>query len=103
MRYLEGELATLRHMNASMKLATLLVAAVAVLCLAAGPAMATEEPAVPAEGEGDQRIELAETPRDRLGLILLGVIVVGGGLAVVNARRQLRGEREQATGEFRWR
>jgi hypothetical protein len=30
-------------------------------------------------------------------------MVVGGGFAFVNARRQLKGERSQATGEFRWR
>lgn len=63
----------------------------------------------PAEGEAEgeqgesERIPLAESPRDRIGLILLAALLLGGGLAVVNARRQLRGERPQASGEFRWR
>ncbi len=67
------------------------------------PALAVEQSESGEEAEGDGRIQLAETPRDRLGLVLLGALFVGGGLAVVNARRQLKGERPQATGEFRWR
>jgi hypothetical protein len=49
------------------------------------------------------KIQLAETPRDQVGLILLAALLVGGGLAFANARRQLKGERPTATGEFRWR
>ncbi len=69
----------------------------------AAPALAVEESETEAEAEGDGRLQLAETPRDRLGLVLLGALFVGGGLAAANGRRQLKGERPQATGEFRWR
>jgi hypothetical protein len=55
------------------------------------------------EGDDNGKIALAETPRDRIGLIMLGALLVGGWLAASNARRQLKGERPQATGEFRWR
>lgn len=90
-------------------------AAGACLVLLAGPVTAVEEPAEdapaeePGEAESDadeeagERIPIAETPRDRIGLILLGALVLGGGAAAVNARRQFKGERPQATGEFRWR
>ena len=69
----------------------------------AAPALAAEQPVGEEEAEGDGRIQLAETPRDRLGLVLVATLFVGGGLAAANARRQLKGERPQATGEFRWR
>lgn len=91
----------MRGMNVIRKLSLLAGAAAAALTLAVGPVYAAEDTGQGSE-EG-QRIELAESPRDRLGLILLGALVVGGGLGVTNARRQLKGERPQATGEFRWR
>lgn len=99
-------------------------AAAAALTLVAGPALALDEAdpgivlaaedqlddalvddddAAPPAEAGDGRIQVAETPRDQLGLLILGALVAGGGLAVVNARRQLKGERPQASGEFRWR
>lgn len=53
-------------------------------------------------GEGD-RIPIADTPRARIGLILFGALLLAGGAAAANARRQLKGERPQASGEFRWR
>lgn len=98
-------------MNASRKLAPrslartvalTLSAAVITLGLLAGPAIAVDEDPAPA-GDENGRITLAETPRDRLGLLLLGALFVGGGIAFVNGRRQLKGERDQASGEFRWR
>lgn len=67
---------------------------------------ATEEPAEGESGESGgegERVPIAETPRDRIGLILLAALILGGGLAVANGRRQLKGERPQASGEFRWR
>jgi hypothetical protein len=95
-----------------------LVAATAIaLSLSAAPAFAADEPggedpaveeAGPdgaegaAEDEGG-RIQLAETPRDRVGLMVLGflgAITVGAALTM---NRQLKGERPQASGEFRWR
>lgn len=84
-------------------------AMVMALSLVAGPALAVDEPVddapaeAPAEDEGDHRVAIAETPRDRLGLLFLGALVLAGGLGVANARRQLRGERPTASGEFRWR
>ena len=61
-------------------------------------------PAWAAEGGGEsEKIQLPATPRDRVGLFLIGAIVLAAALALWNARKQLRGERKQATGEFRWR
>ncbi len=99
-------------MNARTRLALALSAAVVALALVAGPALAADlTVAAPADlaveqtpaGDDDHRIPLVDTPRDRFGLILLVLLFIGGGLALINARKQLRGERDQATGEFRWR
>lgn len=54
------------------------------------------------EGERE-KIELPSSPRDQVGLILIVAMIVGGLLALWNARKQLQGERKQATGEWRWR
>jgi hypothetical protein len=67
-----------------------------------GAEQAEETGATPEEEEG-HRIQMAETPRDRVGLFLLaflGAITLGGA---VTSSRQLRGKRPQASGEFRWR
>ncbi|MEX2487558.1 MAG: hypothetical protein WD377_08075 [Nitriliruptoraceae bacterium] len=85
----------------SRKLSAVVCAAALVLLLLTPAAIAAESGS--GAEDGDHRIALAETPRDRLGLLLLGALVVGGGAALVNARRQLRGDRPQASGEFRWR
>lgn len=106
-------------MNAPRRLLVTLGAVVAALSLNAGPVLAApsstpapivvlavedgDEPAPASDDEGDHRISLTDTPRDRFSLLMWGVLIVGGGVALVNARRQLKGEREQATGEFRWR
>ncbi len=87
-------------MNTTRKL-TLVVAVVLALAMLAGPAVAVESE--PAPSDDGHRVAIAETPRDRLGLLLLGSLVFGSGVALINARRQLKGERPQATGEFRWR
>lgn len=106
----------------------LFAAVVLLLALAVAPATATEADApadagdtaeaVDAEagadeggegeaggagGEESDKIQLPSTERDRVGLILIVLMLVGGGLAVWNARKQLKGEREQASGEWRWR
>ena len=86
-------------MNTIRKLTLLIGAAAAALTLSVGPVFAAEE----TESGEDHRTQLAETPRDRLGLLLLGSLVVGGGLGLANSRRQLKGDRPQASGEFRWR
>jgi hypothetical protein len=103
-------------MDALKKMLLLVGVALLALTLVAGPVAAAEDPAGDdAAVEGDEgvdgehgeaeggKIQLAETPRDQVGLLLLTALLVGGGLAFVNARRQLKGERPTATGEFRWR
>ena len=103
--------ATLRAMNVTSKILRSSAAALAAIFLVAGPVSAAEEaPAetgeeAPAEEGAEEggKIQIAETPRQQLGLVFLGALLVGGGLALANARRQLKGERPQATGEFRWR
>lgn len=114
MRYVTRTAAKLRAMNVPRRPALIATAAIAVVSLLSGPALA-DDPGLaapvdlaveedPATGEDDDhRISMADTPRDRFGLLLLGALFLGGGIAVVNARRQLKGERGQATGEFRWR
>jgi hypothetical protein len=97
------------------RLTRLAAATFLALSLSAAPAFAAEdvvdegaEQAEEAGGaspeeEGSGRIQVAETPRDRVGLVVLGflgAITLGGGITVA---RQLGGKRPQATGEFRWR
>lgn len=91
-------------MNVYRKLTTTAAAALLATALSAGPVLAVEdEPApAPAEDEGG-RIVLVEEPRDVFALLMWGGLLAAGALGVVNARRQLKGERPQATGEFRWR
>lgn len=59
-------------------------------------------PAWAAEG-GGEKIQLPSTPRDRVGVFLIAFMVLAGLLGLWNARKQLRGDRKQASGEFRWR
>ncbi len=102
----------MRGMDGLKKLWMIIGAVGACLVLLVVPVAAEEEPVddapveEPAAEEADDeggRIPIAETPRDRIGLILLGALIIGGGAAAANARRQMKGERPQATGEFRWR
>jgi hypothetical protein len=97
-------------MDALRKLTLLAAATLVALLLVAGPVTAVEESpdgesmeSPGGHGDDGGRIEIAETPRDRLGLLLLGSLVAASGLAFANGRRQLKGERPQASGEFRWR
>lgn len=107
------------------RLRSAVAAAVLAVGLVAAPVGAAEEPAEGAvteegatteegghgeeeggHGEGDGKIELpldTEKPRDAVGLIMLGVIAAGVALAFENMRRQMKGERGQATGEWRYR
>jgi hypothetical protein len=81
--------------------------------LSAAPAFAAEDVSPtgdeaaetgPGEEEGaSEKIQLAETPRDRVGLIVLGFLGAITVLGAITASRQLRGSRPQASGEFRWR
>jgi hypothetical protein len=88
----------MRDMKRLRKLTVLVTALALAVTLLATPAVAASGP-----DEGDHRISLVDTPRDRLGLLLLGSMFLAGAVGLVNARRQLRGERGQASGEFRWR
>jgi hypothetical protein len=107
-------------MDALKKLLLVVGAALVALTLVVGPAVAVDDPAeggeeMPVEGEADEgivgehgeaeggKIQIAQTPRDQVGLIFLSALFVAGGLAFANSRRQLKGERPTATGEFRWR
>lgn len=112
MRYVASCAAKLRAMNVPRRLALTASAVLMALSLLAVPASADTVIAAPAElaveeapatGDDDHRIPLADTPRDRFSLLMWGVLFAGGAAALINARRQLKGEREQATGEFRWR
>ena len=53
--------------------------------------------------EERERRPIAPTQRDQLGLLLYGVMAVVTLAGVATLRRQLRGDREQTDGEFRWR
>lgn len=68
---------------------------VTALALTIGPALATEEP--------PEKIQLPETARDRVGLIILAATALGVGLMIMNAYKQLRGDRPKASGKWRWR
>jgi hypothetical protein len=97
------------------RFARLVAASLLALSLSAAPAFAAEDvvsdggaeaeeqEAGQAEEEGSGKIQLAERPRDRVGLILLGFLGATTALGVVTMNRQMRGKRPQATGEFRWR
>ena len=104
----------MRGMDTLRKLTLLVGAAMLALALAAGPVLAVEDapedaPAeAPEEAPADQeeegdRIAIADSPRDRVGLILLGALFAAAGFGFLGMRRQLKGEHSQASGEFRWR
>lgn len=78
--------------------AVTLTCALVLGLLLAAPAWAAENGA-----EGGGKIQLPSTPRDRVGVFLIVAMVIAGALALWNARKQLRGDRKQASGEFRWR
>lgn len=94
-------------MNAMTKPHLLLAAALVALLLVAGPALAVEddpeEGVVEAPADDEGRIVLVEDGRDAFFLLMLGALLTMGGFGLMNARRQLKGERPQASGEFRWR
>lgn len=74
----------------------LLMTTVLTLLVTALPVLATEG--------SDQKSQLiTRSPHHIVGAFILGVGVVFIVLAFGNALRQLRGERSQADGKFRWR
>lgn len=100
-------------MTTSSKLSRLVSASAIAVALLAGPAVAVadvEDDVAPEEltevgEEGDEegRIQMAETPRDRVGLFMLGALGLMVLAGAITATRQLGGKRPQADGEFRWR
>ena len=108
------------HAPILLRLGPVLAAALLAVGLLSGPAAATEGPAptdaateqtggeggAHTEEEGSGKIVLpldTEKPRDAIGLVMLGVVAAMVALAFENMRRQLKGERRQATGEWRYR
>ena len=87
---------TLRHRAAAGALA-------AALLLAPAVAVATPGDTAVLAAEERTRRPLAESPRDQLALVLYGLLGLGAVAGFGTLRRQLRGEREQSDGEFRWR
>jgi hypothetical protein len=88
--------------RAALLLASLLTALVVVTTLS-GPALAEDADRVVVAAEERERRPIAASPRDQLGLVLYGFLaltVLAGGATL---RRQLKGERPTADGEFRWR
>jgi hypothetical protein len=86
-------------MAAALTAAALMLGASAA---SAAPAERDDAAIVLAAGEQERR-PIAPTQRDQLGLVLYGfmaLIVMAGGATL---RRQLKGERPQSDGEFRWR
>lgn len=77
----------------------LTAATVLTLVLTALPALATEA----TTGEESGRIQIADDVHGWVGLFLIALIVLAGLAGLLNAIKQLRGERDQASGEFRWR
>ncbi len=95
------------RMDTLRKLTLLVGAAMLSMALLAGPAFAVEDGAEETTTEStedeDGRIALADSPRDRVGLLLLGSLFAAAGFGFLTMRRQLKGEHPQASGEFRWR
>ena len=94
---------TLRPLTLVMA-AALMVAALMLGATGASAATedASERSVTLAVGDHERR-PIAPTQRSQLGLVLYGfmaLIVVAGGATL---RRQLKGERPQTDGEFRWR
>jgi len=85
-------------------LAATALALAAVLAIA-GPALAeqTDGPLLVLAAEERERRPIAPTQRDQLGLVLYAFMAVSVIAGVATMRRQLKGERPQTDGEFRWR
>ena len=98
---------TMTHAHAPVRallaLAAGLLAVALVLGGTAAPAAAVAEDATVLAAEERERRPIAPTQRDQLGLLLYGVMAVVALAGVATLRRQLRGDREQTDGEFRWR
>lgn len=96
--------ARLRSLTAALAaVGALALAPTAVLAAPDAPiVVAVEGTEEPGSEEGGRR-PIAETPRDVLALVMLASLLGAAGIGLANARRQLRGERPEADGRFRWR
>lgn len=83
--------------------AAMLALTLMLLSTGAPAALAAPEDPVVLAAEERERRPIAPTQRDQLGLVLYGVMAVVALAGVATLRRQLRGDREQTDGEFRWR
>jgi hypothetical protein len=81
--------------------ALLLTGPAATVSLAA-PEAADEHSVVLAAEERDRR-PIAATPRSQFALMLYGLMGLGVVAGIATMRRQLKGDRPQSDGEFRWR
>ena len=109
--------ATLRPMNITLPAPTrafaLIIGALALtlalLFAPATPALAdgaTDENATAAlelAAEERERRPIAPTQRDQFGLLLYTLMALSVVAGIATMRRQLKGERPQTDGEFRWR
>jgi hypothetical protein len=71
-----------------------------------GPALAATDDTgstVTLAAEERERIPIAPTQRDQFGLLLYGFMALGVLAGGATLRRQLKGDRPQTDGEFRWR
>jgi len=82
-----------------------LLALALLVGVTAGPALADDVAggSVVLAAEERERIPIAPTPRSQLALVLYGVMGLLTAAGLVTLRRQLKGERPQSDGEFRWR
>lgn len=83
--------------------AAMLALTLVLLGTGAPAALAAPEDTAVLAAEERERRPIAPTQRDQLGLLLYGVMAVVALAGVATLRRQLRGDREQTDGEFRWR
>jgi hypothetical protein len=85
-------------------LAALSLALAAILALGAPAAAAQvdDAPLVLAAEERERR-PIAPTQRDQFGLLMYALMAVSVIAGIATMRRQLKGERPQTDGEFRWR
>jgi len=81
---------------------TLVLAPAAVALADAAPGDATGDTLVMAAEERERR-PIAPTQRDQLGLLLYTLMALSVVAGIATMRRQLKGERPQTDGEFRWR
>ena len=83
--------------------AVALLAAVPSPASADAPGADDDAAVVLMAAEERERRPIAPTQRDQLGLVLYGLMGLATVAGIATLRRQLKGERPQTDGEFRWR